>query len=122
MSETSYIQRRSRPLHIYAILYLAFLYIPVLFLPLFSVNDSIYVAFPLKEFTTKWYVQLFNNEPMFSALMNSVKVGASYQAGGESIEAVSTFISQTGEDAATRMTNYQDSVGWYGVIAADMFG
>lgn len=76
MSEVSYIQRRNRPLHVYALMYLAFLYIPVLFLPLFSFNDSIYVAFPLKDFTLKWYEQMFANQPMFAALMNSVRVGA----------------------------------------------
>ena len=76
MSEVSYIDRPNRTLFIYAVLYLIFLYLPVLFLPLFSINDSIYVAFPLKEFTSKWYVQLFKNEPMFAALMNSIKVGA----------------------------------------------
>lgn len=76
MSETSYINRPNRPLYVYALGYLAFLYIPVLFLPVFSFNDSIYVAFPLKEFTSKWYVQLFNNEPMIAALINSLKVGA----------------------------------------------
>ena len=76
MTDTSYVERHNRPLHVYAVLYLAFLYIPVLFLPLFSFNDSIFIAFPLKEFTTNWYEQLFKNEPMFAALMNSVKVGA----------------------------------------------
>ena len=54
MTEAAYIQRPNRPLYVYALLYLAFLYIPVLFLPLFSFNDAIYVAFPLKGFTTKW--------------------------------------------------------------------
>lgn len=75
MSEVAYIRRRNRPLLYYAIIYLAFLYIPVLFLPLFSFNDSIYVAFPLKAFTTKWYVQLFNDQPMWAALGNSIRVG-----------------------------------------------
>jgi spermidine/putrescine transport system permease protein len=75
MSEISYIDRPNRPLLVYALAYLAFLYIPVLFLPLFSFNDSIYVAFPLKDFTAKWYVQLYHNEPMLAALVNSVKVG-----------------------------------------------
>jgi len=60
----------------YAILFLAFLYVPVLFLPLFSFNDSIYVVFPLKEFTTRWYVETLANEPMHAALINSLKVGA----------------------------------------------
>ena len=75
MKGTSYINRPNRPLHIYALFYLAFLYIPVLFLVLFSFNDSIYVTFPLSGFTTKWYADLFQNEPMFAALMNSLKVG-----------------------------------------------
>ncbi len=76
MNHVAYIQRPNRPLRMYALLYLAFLYIPVLFLPLFSFNDSIYIAFPLKGFTTKWYEAMLGNEPMFAALMNSIKVGA----------------------------------------------
>ena len=75
VKDVSYIDRPNRPLAVYAILYLAFLYVPVMFLPLFSFNDSIYIAFPLKDFTTKWYGELFQNEPMFAALMNSLKVG-----------------------------------------------
>ena len=75
MSSVSYIDRPNRTLSIYSILYLAFLYIPVLFLPLFSFNDSIYIAFPMKGYTTKWYSQLMSNEPLLAALMNSVKVG-----------------------------------------------
>ena len=76
MKSASYIHRPNRPLHVYALLYLAFLYIPVLFLPLFSFNDSIYITFPLKGFTTKWYESMFVTEPMHAALMNSIKVGA----------------------------------------------
>jgi spermidine/putrescine transport system permease protein len=75
MKDTSYIDRPNRPLRVYALCYLAFLYIPVLFLVLFSFNDSIYVTFPLAGFTTQWYADLFQNEPMFAALMNSLKVG-----------------------------------------------
>ncbi len=76
MKGVSYIQRPNRPLHVYALLYLAFLYIPVLFLPLFSFNDSLYIAFPLKGFTTKWYASMIGNEPLLAALLNSIKVGA----------------------------------------------
>ncbi len=76
MTEVAYIQRPNRPLHVYAMIYLAFLYFPVLFLPLFSFNDSIYIAFPLKDFTIKWYQEMLTNEPMFASLMNSVKVGS----------------------------------------------
>ena len=53
---------------------------------------------------------------------NSVKVGATYKAGKENIEAVTKFISQTKEDSATRKVNYEDSVEWYSDFAADMFG
>lgn len=52
---------------------------------------------------------------------NSVKVGATYQAGSEKIDVVSKFISQTGENTATRKENYGESVGWYSGITADMF-
>ncbi len=76
MKEVAYIDRPNRPLLVYALLYLAFLYVPVLFLPLFSFNDAIYIAFPIKELTTKWYAQMLDNEPMHAALWNSVKVGA----------------------------------------------
>ncbi len=76
MKDVAYFQRPNRPLGMYALLYLAFLYIPVLFLPLFSFNDAIYVAFPLKGFTTDWYEQMLTNEPMHAALMNSIKVGS----------------------------------------------
>ena len=95
MSETSYIQRPNRPLQYYALVYLAFLYIPVLFLPLFSFNDSIYITFPLKGFTTSWYAQLFDNEPMFAALMNSLKVGVTTSV-------IATFLGIFGAKAVTR--------------------
>lgn len=74
MSDT-YIKRANRPLQFYAVLFLIVLYVPVLFLPLFSFNDSIYVNFPLKGFTLQWYVELFQREPVWASLMNSIKVG-----------------------------------------------
>lgn len=61
---------------IYAIIYLVFIYLPVLFLPLFSINDSIYVTFPLKGFTLEWYRQMADNPGLVEALMNSVKIGS----------------------------------------------
>ncbi len=51
------------------------LYVPVLFLPLFSFNDSIYVRFPLEGFTLQWYVELLHRDAVWNALWNSVKVG-----------------------------------------------
>lgn len=62
-------------LMVYAVVYMFFIYAPVLLLPIFSLNDSIYVAFPLKGLTFEWYRQMANNTGMISALENSVKVG-----------------------------------------------
>ena len=62
-------------LYIYAVLYLSFIYIPVLFLPLFSFNDSKYVSFPLKGLTLTWYQDMINNPSMINALINSFKIG-----------------------------------------------
>ncbi len=59
----------------YAVAYLVFLYLPVLFLPLFSFNDGTIVAFPLKGFTLKWYGQLAEADTLIQALINSLIVG-----------------------------------------------
>ncbi|MDT8327970.1 MAG: NAD(P)/FAD-dependent oxidoreductase [Roseovarius sp.] len=53
---------------------------------------------------------------------DGVKVGATYEATAEKIAKVDGFISQTGEDAATRKATYEESIGWYAGITADMFG
>lgn len=60
----------------YALFYLAFLYAPVLFLPLFSFNQSVFIAFPLSGFTTQWYAQMLADDAMLKALGNSLVVGA----------------------------------------------
>ncbi|WP_397543315.1 FCSD flavin-binding domain-containing protein [Roseovarius salis] len=53
---------------------------------------------------------------------DGVKVGATYEATEEKIAKVDGFISQTGEDAATRKATYEESEGWYSGITSDMFG
>ncbi|NNU79257.1 FAD-dependent oxidoreductase [Halovulum dunhuangense] len=53
---------------------------------------------------------------------DGVKVGASYEATDEKIASVEGFVSQTGEDAALRKQTYEESIGWYNGIVADMFG
>lgn len=63
-------------LGVYAVIYLAFVYIPVLFLPLFSFNDSIYIAFPLKGFTFEWYGKMANSPGLLDAMYNSIQVAA----------------------------------------------
>lgn len=62
-------------LSVYAVLYLVFLYTPVLLLPLFSFNDGTIVAFPIKGFTLKWYAELAAQEALLRSLLNSVIVG-----------------------------------------------
>ncbi|HGG03966.1 MAG TPA: NAD(P)/FAD-dependent oxidoreductase [Aliiroseovarius sp.] len=53
---------------------------------------------------------------------DGIKVGATYEATDEKIAKVDGFISKTGEDAALRKATYEESVGWYEGITADMFG
>jgi len=95
MKDVSYINRPNRPLFVYAVLFLAFLYVPVLFLPLFSFNDSIYIAFPIENWTLQWYRDMFDNEPMIAALMNSIRVGTVASV-------LSTFLGVFGAKAVTR--------------------
>ncbi|MBV9548240.1 MAG: ABC transporter permease [Alphaproteobacteria bacterium] len=65
-----------KALRAYAALYLAFLYLPVLLLPLFSFNASHFIAFPLSGFTLQWYRELFADVAMLHAFGNSLEVGA----------------------------------------------
>jgi NADPH-dependent 2,4-dienoyl-CoA reductase/sulfur reductase-like enzyme len=53
---------------------------------------------------------------------DGVKVGARYEPTAEKIAKTEGFISQTGEDAALRRRTYEESLGWYAGITADMFG
>ena len=69
-------RKKGAGLFVYAVLYLTFLYLPVLFLPLFSFNNSMFIAFPLSGFTTQWYGQMWADQAVGHALFNSLKVGA----------------------------------------------
>ena len=95
MSDVSYIKRPNRPLMVYAVLFLAFLYVPVLFLPLFSFNDSQFIAFPLKGFTLRWYEQMMANDALQASLLNSINVGLW-------VSAVSTLLGIFAAKAVTR--------------------
>ncbi len=81
----------------YAVLYLAFLYVPVAFLPLFSFNDSVFIAFPLSGFTTQWYEQMFADSAVQQALWNSLRVGA----------VAALAATALGLPAATALTRYR---------------
>ncbi len=66
---------KNYPLMIYAVLFAIFLYLPIIFIPIFSFNAGVYVKFPLEGFTFGWYTDLVNRPPLMRAFMNSVKVG-----------------------------------------------
>lgn len=66
--------RRLDGFWIYAILFSAFLYGPVLLLPLFSLNDSTFATFPLSGFTLRHYGAMFQSAPMMAALGNSLMI------------------------------------------------
>jgi spermidine/putrescine transport system permease protein len=59
---------------VYAIVYLIFLYAPILLLPIFAFNNSVILAFPLEGFTAKWFGTMWNDAQMFNALRNSLIV------------------------------------------------
>lgn len=64
-------------LRIYAILYLVFLYAPIVLLPIFAFNSGTIIAFPLKGFTTDWFVQAAENATLRRALTNSLIIAVS---------------------------------------------
>lgn len=53
---------------------LAFLYLPIVMLVIFSFNDSKVTSFPLAGFTLHWYEAFLANGPMLRALWNSLVV------------------------------------------------
>ncbi|WGH78304.1 ABC transporter permease [Jannaschia ovalis] len=56
--------------------FLAFLYAPILLLPLFAFNDGTVIAFPLDGFTLRWFAELRTNAELHNALFNSLWVAA----------------------------------------------
>lgn len=69
-------KRASIGLYLYVATFIGFLYLPMVFLPLFSFNDSAFISFPLSGFTTAWYEQMAQDWEMRSSLFASLKVGA----------------------------------------------
>ena len=89
----------------YAVIYMIFLYAPVILLPLFAFNDATIVAFPLGGFTTKWFDILWITDALHGAVRNSVIVALTTAA-------VSTLL---GACAARAAANYR-FVGKRGVV------
>ena len=61
----------------FTLLYLAFLYAPILLLPIFAFNDSKVVAFPLQGLTLQWFRELFADQNLQIALKNSLIIALS---------------------------------------------
>ena len=84
-------------LRIYTVVYLLFLYCPIVILPIFAFNNSTAVAFPLQGFTTEWFGNVFHDAVLGQALKNSLLVAASTAV-------LATFL---GTLAARANTRYQ---------------
>ncbi len=69
-------------------------------------------AFPARYANTCW--SLIETD-------DGVKVGAQYEPKEGKITATQNFVSQPGEDAALRKATFEESIGWYSGITADMF-
>lgn len=54
-----------------------FLYLPIVLLILFSLNESASTTFPIRGFTLSWYQAAFENQELLQALRNSVTVALS---------------------------------------------
>jgi hypothetical protein len=52
---------------------------------------------------------------------DNVKIGANYTPKDGKLDSSEGFVSQKGEAADMRKQNYQESIGWYAAITADMF-
>ncbi len=58
----------------FSLMVLAFLYVPIAILVIFSFNDSAVTSFPLSGFTLRWYQAFLSNSQMLAALGNSLIV------------------------------------------------
>ena len=68
---------RIRPLGVFAVLYLVFLYAPIILLPIFAFNDGTVIAFPLRGFTFEWFAELATIPALHEATLNSLIIAVS---------------------------------------------
>jgi spermidine/putrescine transport system permease protein len=76
MSANSPSMPKSRWLAIYATLVYAFLYLPIAVLAIYSFNGTGVGGFPPRNWTLSWYRILFNDDAIWSTLLNSLIVAA----------------------------------------------
>ncbi len=74
-----------RSLLTYAIIYLVFLYAPVMLLPLFAFNDSAIIALPLSGFTFGWFGLLWETEALHEAFYNSMIIAITTAIGSTTL-------------------------------------
>ncbi|MEX3015200.1 ABC transporter permease [Gymnodinialimonas hymeniacidonis] len=86
---------RIRPLGIFAVLYLVFLYAPIVLLPIFAFNDGTVIAFPLRGFTWGWFAELANIPALHEATLNSLIIASS-------VAVLATCLGMFAARAATR--------------------
>lgn len=61
---------------VYFALFMILIYGPFIVLMVFSLNDSIILALPLKGFTLKWYEKFFGDPKAISSILNSLLVAS----------------------------------------------
>lgn len=74
MSSGTYIRRPNRALGFYAFVFIVVLYAPIILIPIFSLNASIYVRLPFEALTLQWYGELMHREALWRALGASLRV------------------------------------------------
>ena len=62
---------------LYVGLIFIFVFAPIIFSLIFSFNSQRFPTIPLGEFSTEWYVKIFNDEDVWKAVRNSVIVSSS---------------------------------------------
>ncbi len=82
-------------LFVYTIIYLVILFVPSLLIPLFSFNNGTIAQFPIKEFSFRWYINVWQKDAVWVALQNSLIVAGIAAS-------VSTFLAVLGARALTR--------------------
>lgn len=69
-------RRAPLPLLLYYLGLIAFLYLPIVVLFLFSINANTTLSFPLKGLTLSWYQKLFEADAVLRAARNSLMVAS----------------------------------------------
>jgi len=73
MRRNSY-HKSPRWLWLYAVVVFAFLYLPIVVLVVYSFNGQAVGGFPPRDLTFNWYRQLFQDDAIWSSVLNSVIV------------------------------------------------